>query len=160
LRFQSPFGSSGLERIGLEPCGLELSQSIWLERAPPKGQENLDRSDQAVYLLSQDWLIFETYCVYNVEVISGQVVFQSARARSSQMEFEASLLAWILEVTWGPALEQQWDQQWIRNKHGFGRWQVRNTGGYAGPGGAKYQRLYVSLIIFKHIIILMVSTRP
>jgi hypothetical protein len=36
------------------------------------------------------------------------------------MDFEASLLAWILEVTWGPALEQQWDQQWIRKKHGLG----------------------------------------
>ena len=42
------------------------------------------------------------------------VLFQSARARSSQMDFEASLLAWILEVTRGPALEQQWDQQWTR----------------------------------------------
>jgi hypothetical protein len=37
---------------------------------------------------------------------------------------------------------------------------VRKTGGYCGPGGAKYQRLYLYLIIFNYIIILMGSKRP
>ena len=44
LKIQSPFGSSGLERIGLEPCGRDVSKSIWLERARARGQESLDGS--------------------------------------------------------------------------------------------------------------------
>ena len=54
-------GSSGLERIGLESCGLEVSKSIWLERARAKGQETWNCSDPSD---------------------------QSARARSSQMDFQ------------------------------------------------------------------------
>ena len=61
MKLQSPFGSSGLERIGLEPCGLEVSKSIWLERARAKGQETWKGPD---------------------------LTDQSARARSSQMDFE------------------------------------------------------------------------
>ena len=33
LKLQSAIGSSGLERIGLEQCGLEASNCVWLERA-------------------------------------------------------------------------------------------------------------------------------
>ena len=40
LDFESPFGLSGLERIGFEPCGLEVSQSIWLERVHAKYQKS------------------------------------------------------------------------------------------------------------------------
>jgi hypothetical protein len=38
LKLESTFGSSGLEWIGLEPCGLEVSKSIWLERARAKAK--------------------------------------------------------------------------------------------------------------------------
>jgi hypothetical protein len=31
LKLQSPFGSGGLERIGFEPCGDEVSICNWLE---------------------------------------------------------------------------------------------------------------------------------
>ena len=33
LKLESAIGSSGLERIGLEQCGLEASKCDWLERA-------------------------------------------------------------------------------------------------------------------------------
>ena len=33
LKLQSAFGSSGLERIGFEHGGLDVSKCIWLERA-------------------------------------------------------------------------------------------------------------------------------
>jgi hypothetical protein len=33
MKHQSAFGSSGLERIGLEQCGIEASKLDWLERA-------------------------------------------------------------------------------------------------------------------------------
>ena len=45
MKLQSPFGASGLEQIGLEPYGLEVSKSIWLERARAKGQETWKRPD-------------------------------------------------------------------------------------------------------------------
>ena len=102
----SAIGSSGLEWIGLEPCGLEVSKSIWLERARAKGQETLDRSD---------------------------LTDQSARARSSQMDFEIMV---------------------------FGGGECEKSFGMVVQGSSKYQRLYYYLIIFKYIIILMGSTRP
>ena len=38
MNLQSPFGCSGLERIGLERCGLVVAEAIWLERARLKRQ--------------------------------------------------------------------------------------------------------------------------
>jgi hypothetical protein len=43
LKLQRPCGSSGLERIGIAPCGREVPKCIWLERARARGQETLER---------------------------------------------------------------------------------------------------------------------
>jgi hypothetical protein len=45
LKLKSPCGSSGPERIGIEPCGREVPNCIWLERVRARGQETLDPPD-------------------------------------------------------------------------------------------------------------------
>jgi hypothetical protein len=59
LKLQSPFGSSGLERIGFEPCGHEVSLSIWLERARAKGQAREAQTKHIIFG-SQHGTFFET----------------------------------------------------------------------------------------------------
>ena len=141
------FGSSGLERMGLESGGLEMINCIW-RRLEWIGLESKKlEASKSIWLerARADWP--RALWLWSVTV-------HLARAGSSERPRDLSSLG-----PNGPIRSSPLEPNGLW-KNGFWNWQVRKTGGYCGPGGAKYQRLYLYLIIFNYIIILMGSKRP